>query len=96
MSAEIDLEDSAQHLILADFFERTEGEFVLVTEAVVDGLGYRCRVMTLTLNGTVAEAGSKNPLEAERKAMARALEEWDDLQTPLKAAAETLGLTEED
>lgn len=97
MSAEIEFdEDSAQHLITADFFERTEGEFVLVTESIVDGLGYKCRVMTPSFSGTVSEAASKNPLEAERKAIVRALEEWDDIQTQLKAAAEAMGFTEDD
>lgn len=96
MSAEIDLEDSAQHLIIADFFERTEGEFVLVTSAIVDNLGYRCQIMPKSLSGVLTEAGALNPLEAERKAMARAIDEWNDVQEQLKAAAEALGLTEED
>jgi hypothetical protein len=96
MSAEIDFEDSAQHLIIADFFERTEGEFVLVTSVLVDNLGYRCQIMPNSLSGVVAEAGALNPLEAERKAMARAIDEWNDVQEQLKAAAQALGLTEED
>jgi len=96
MSQEIDIEDSAQHLILADFFERTEGEFVTVLDQIVDGLGYRCRIMPKSLSGVVAEAGALNPLEAERKAVVRALEEWDDIQAQLKAAAEALGLAEEE
>lgn len=96
MGTKIDLEDSAQHLILANFFERTKGEFVLITDQLVDGLGYRCRVMPKSLSGIVAEAGAKNPLKAERVAIVRALEEWDDIQTQLKAAAEAMGFTEDD
>lgn len=88
MSNEVEFnEDSAQTIILEDFFTVTQGLFVIITDQIVDQMGYRCRVMGRKLDGVIAEAGAKDPLKAERMAMARALVEWEELQEMLKAEA---------
>lgn len=70
-------EDSPQTLIIRDFHERTQGNFVVIRRTASD-LGYLVEVRPLDMIGVVAEAGHKNPLQAERMALARALALWEE------------------